>query len=116
MAEASLEKLERQYQQAKARLEAARAREREKIRKLDARRKIILGGALIERATRDAGTARLLADLIAGLSRQQDRQNFENWPLPAPAPSEAPTSAHSASEALSSPEGPEDTDTRDRGP
>lgn len=84
MAETSLEKLERQYQQAKARLEAARAREREKNRKLDARRKIILGGALIERAARDPEAARMLATLVAGLGRQQDRKAFEAWPLPAP--------------------------------
>lgn len=84
MIETSLEKLERQYQQAKARLDAARARERETRRKLDARRKIILGGALIERATRDPEAARILAKLVAGLGRQQDRKAFEGWPLPAP--------------------------------
>lgn len=86
MAETSLEKLERQYQQAKARLDAARAREREKSRKLDARRKIILGGALIERAARDPEAARMLATLVSGLGRQQDRKTFEGWPLPAPRP------------------------------
>lgn len=86
MAETSLEKLERQYEQAKARLQAARARQTAKERKLDARRKIILGGALIERAGRDPETARLMKALVTGLSRAQDRKAFENWTPPAPAP------------------------------
>ncbi|WP_193668235.1 mobilization protein [Paracoccus kondratievae] len=84
MAESELAKLERQYQQARARLEAARAREREHQRKLDARRKIILGGALIERAGRDPETAKILAALVRGLSRQHDRKAFEDWALPRP--------------------------------
>lgn len=84
MAATELEKLERQYQQAKARLESARARERAHQRKLDARRKIILGGALIERAARDPEAARLLTGLVRGLSRQHDRKAFEGWSLPSP--------------------------------
>ena len=83
MAETSLEKLERQYEQAKARLQAARARKTVRDRKLQARRKIILGAALIERAARDPQTATLLASLIKGLKRQQDRKAFEDWQPPA---------------------------------
>ena len=82
MAEASLEKLERQYQQAKARLEAARAREREKIRKLDTRRKIILGGLLIDAATKDQRFAGIVTELTHRISRDQDRKPFEGWSLP----------------------------------
>lgn len=84
MAETSLEKLERQYEQAKARLQAARARKATKDRKLEARRKIILGGALIERAGRDTEAARLMKALVTGLSRAQDRKALENWTPPAP--------------------------------
>lgn len=84
MVETTLEKFERQYEQAKARLQAARARESEKQRKLEARRKIILGGALIERAARDPQAARMLITLVAGLGRQQDRKTFEGWNLPSP--------------------------------
>ena len=86
MAESTVEKLERQYEQAKARLQAAKARERTKSRKLEARRKIILGGALIERAERDPAAAEMLAALITGLSRAQDRKTFEGWQAPCPAP------------------------------
>ncbi|SMD10631.1 mobilization protein [Primorskyibacter flagellatus] len=90
MAESTVEKLERQYEQAKARLQAAKARERTKSRKLEARRKIILGGALIERAERDPAAAEMLAGLITGLSRAQDRKTFEGWQAPCPAPDPLP--------------------------
>ncbi|MDU9007010.1 mobilization protein [Sedimentitalea todarodis] len=84
MADPNLEKLERQYEQAKARLQSARARKAAKDRKLDARRKIILGGALIEKASRDPEVTRLLMSLVAGLARAQDRKAFEGWSPPAP--------------------------------
>lgn len=84
MADPNLDKLERQYEQAKARLLSARARKAEKDRKLDARRKIILGGALIEKASRDPEVTELLRTLVASLAREQDRKAFENWSPPAP--------------------------------
>lgn len=84
MADPNLDKLERQYEQAKARLQSARARKAEKDRKLDARRKIILGGALIEKASRDPEATDLLMSLVAGLARVQDRKAFENWTPPVP--------------------------------
>ena len=85
MTDPNLEKLERQYEQAKARLQSARARKATQDRKLDARRKIILGGALIEKASRDPEATRLLMSLVAGLARMQDRKAFDGWsPFPAP--------------------------------
>jgi hypothetical protein len=84
MAEPNLEKLERQYEQAKARLQSARARKVTQDRKIDARRKIILGGALIERASRDPDVTRLLKALVDGLARAQDRKAFDGWSPPAP--------------------------------
>lgn len=84
MSDPQLEKLQRQYEQAKARLQAARARKAEHDRKLDARRKIILGGALVEKAGRDTEASRLLMSLVAGLSRVQDRKAFEGWSPPVP--------------------------------
>lgn len=84
MADPNLDKLERQYEQAKARLQSARARKAAKDRKLDARRKIILGGALIEKASRDPDVTRLLMSLVDGLARAQDRKAFEDWSPPAP--------------------------------
>lgn len=90
MSDPSLQKLERQYQQAKARLQAAKARERTKARKLDARRKIILGAALIDRASRDPNAARLLTSLIASLTRPQDHKAFAGWTTPTPESETAP--------------------------
>ena len=84
MADPDLEKLERQVEQAKARLQSARARVAEKDRKLDARRKIILGGALIELAGRDPRAVRVITTLIEGLSRKQDKKAFDGWRPPAP--------------------------------
>ncbi|MFZ3581693.1 hypothetical protein ACOI1H_06030 [Loktanella sp. DJP18] len=83
MADPNLEKLERQYEQAKARLQSARARKATQDRKIDARRKIVLGGALIERASRDPDVTRLLKSLVEGLARAQDRKAFEGWSPPA---------------------------------
>tara|TARA_R100000935_G_scaffold47356_1_gene71395 strand:- start:90 stop:518 length:429 start_codon:yes stop_codon:yes gene_type:complete len=84
MADPNLEKLERQYEQAKARLQSARARKATQDRKIDARRKIILGGALIERASRDPDVTRLLKSLVDGLARAQDRKAFDGWSPPVP--------------------------------
>tara|TARA_R110002072_G_scaffold139230_5_gene282655 strand:+ start:148 stop:576 length:429 start_codon:yes stop_codon:yes gene_type:complete len=84
MADTNLEKLERQYEQAKARLQSARARKATQDRKIDARRKIILGGALIERASRDPDVTQLLKSLVEGLARAQDRRAFDGWSPPAP--------------------------------
>jgi hypothetical protein len=83
MADPNLEKLERQYEQAKARLQSARARKATEDRKIDARRKIILGGALIEQASRDPDVTRLLKSLVDGLARAQDRKAFDGWSPPA---------------------------------
>jgi hypothetical protein len=83
MADTHLEKLERQYEQAKARLQSARARDTAKERKLDARRKIMLGGALIEKASREPETTKLLQSLVASLARIQDRKAFDGWSPPA---------------------------------
>jgi hypothetical protein len=107
MAETELERAEKRYAQAKARLQALRNREASKQRKLDTRRKVILGGALIDLAARDDAAASILDRLIRNLSRDQDRKIFEEWehpragvkvadvpadeaPSPAPAPAPAP--------------------------
>ena len=55
MAETELEKAEKRLAQMRARVQVLRSREATKQRKLDTRRKIILGGALIELAARQPG-------------------------------------------------------------
>ena len=76
------EEYERAKAQAKARYDLAKARLSTAQRKLDTRRKVIAGGALIELAARDEAAARLLNQLIDGLKRDNDRKAFEGWKRP----------------------------------
>ncbi|WP_299616813.1 mobilization protein [uncultured Tateyamaria sp.] len=86
MAETELERAEKRYAQAKARLQALRNREATKQRKLDTRRKVILGGALLDLAERDSGAATMVDRLIRNLSRDQDRKAFAEWGGPLALP------------------------------
>ena len=79
MAETALERAERQLAQAKARLQSLRNREAAAERKLDTRRKVILGGALMDLAQRDDVAAAMLDRLIRNLTRDQDRKPFVGW-------------------------------------
>lgn len=76
MAETELERAEKRYAQAKARLQALRNREATRQRKLETRRKVILGGALLDLAERDSGAAAMVDRLVRNLSRDQDRKAF----------------------------------------
>ena len=77
MAETELERAEKRYAQAKARLQGLKNREATKARKIDTRRKIILGGALMDLASRDSNAAAMLDRLVRNLPREQDRKVFE---------------------------------------
>jgi uncharacterized protein (DUF3084 family) len=86
MPSASKERIERakvRVAQAQARLEALSARAAAYDRKLDARRKIILGGLLISAAERDERYQAIVAALLQRLSREADRRAFEGWQLPS---------------------------------
>ena len=83
MAETELERAEKRFAQAKARLMALKNREATKSRKMDTRRKVILGGALIDLAERDSSAAAMLDRLLRNLPREQDRAAFEGWALGA---------------------------------
>ncbi|WP_300587430.1 mobilization protein [Marivita sp.] len=93
MAETELERAEKRYAQAKARLQALRNREATRQRKLDTRRKVILGGALIDLAERDDTAAAMLDRLIRNLPREQDRKAFADWDVPSPAPDQDSSSS-----------------------
>ena len=82
MAETELERAEKRYAQAKARLQALKNREATRQRKLDTRRKVILGGALLDLAERDSSAAAMLDRLIRNLAREQDRKAFADWDGP----------------------------------
>ena len=79
MAETELERAEKRYEQAKARLQALRNRETTRQRKMDTRRKVILGGALMDLAERDTNAASMMDRLVRNLPRDQDRRAFADW-------------------------------------
>ncbi len=91
--ETALVRAERQYEQAKARLQSLRARQATRERKLDTRRKVILGGALVELAARDDRARVMLERLVAGLSREHDRKAFERWQRPGKAQADGASQA-----------------------
>lgn len=82
MTNSEIEKAEKKLAQAKARLQGLKARASAKERKLDTRRKIILGGALLERAARgDEIARRIITDVTATLPRKADQSAFEGWDI-----------------------------------
>jgi hypothetical protein len=86
MAETELERAEKRYAQAKARLQGLKNREATRQRKLDTRRKVILGGALLDLAERDSSAAAMLDRLVRNLAREQDRKAFADWSVPSASP------------------------------
>ena len=80
-----VEKAKLQAQQAQARYQALQARLSEAARKLDTRRKIILGGLLLDAAEKDDRFARVVQTLVGRVSRDQDAKAFEGWETPRPA-------------------------------
>jgi hypothetical protein len=107
MAETELDRAEKRYAQAKARLLALKNREATKSRKLDTRRKIILGGALVDLAERDSNAAAMIERLIRNLPREQDRKAFEGWDAKQPASKaeESPPAAPPATQGSTLPAG-----------
>lgn len=75
----AIEKARLKVEQAKARLQALEARASSLNRKADARRKIILGGLLLDAAMKDAEWEDHLNELMRRISRDQDKKSFEGW-------------------------------------
>ena len=84
--EAKIEAARKRAEQAKARLQALEARASQQARKLDTRRKVILGGLLLDAAEKDDRFARVITALMERISRDQDRKAFEAWQAPSPTP------------------------------
>lgn len=78
----SVELAKKRLAQAKARLDALNARIATEGRRLDTRRKIILGGLLLDAATKDQRFAGIVTELAHRISRESDRKPFEGWTLP----------------------------------
>ena len=75
----SIDKARRMVEQAKAQLQALEARAATLNRKADARRKIILGGLLLDAAMKDAEWEKRLNVLMERISREQDHKAFAGW-------------------------------------
>ena len=75
----AIEKARLKVDQAKARLQALEARASTLNRKADARRKIILGGLLLDAAMKDAEWEDRLNVLMERISREQDHKAFAGW-------------------------------------
>jgi hypothetical protein len=78
----AIEKAQIKVEQAKARLRLLEARASTLNRKQDARRKIILGGLLIDAAMKDPVWRAHFNDLMSRITRDQDHKAFEGWRLP----------------------------------
>ena len=77
-----LENAKKAFEQAKARLQAAKAKEASKERKQDTRRKVILGGLLLKKAETNIHFWQVLRTLITSIDREIDRKAFEGWQMP----------------------------------
>ena len=74
-----VEALDVQIEQLTRRRDAANAREAERKRKLRARRMIILGSALVKRASDGSTDARTLVETIIHHASERDREAFDGW-------------------------------------
>jgi len=79
-----IEKAKQQVEQAKARYQTLLARESGEARKLNTRRKVILGGLLLDAAGKDERFGRVIDELVRRISRDHDLKAFEGWQKPEP--------------------------------
>jgi len=79
-----IERARQQVEQAKARYQALLARQNAEERKLDTRRKVILGGLLIDAAGKDERFGRVIDELMKRITRDHDHKAFEGWQKPEP--------------------------------
>jgi len=79
-----LEQAKKQVEQAKARYQALLSRQKTEDRKKDTRRKVILGGLLIDAAGKDERFGRIIDELMRHITRNHDHKAFEGWQKPGP--------------------------------
>ena len=70
--------IDQQIAEAQAKLNRLKTRQKAS----DTRRKIILGGLLLDAATKDQRFAGIVTELTHRISRESDRKPFEGWTLP----------------------------------
>lgn len=82
-----LEELKQKEAQIKAQIQAIKAQESTEERKKDARRKILIGGAVLAKVKRGEWHQKQLHDLLSSeLKADRDRELFGLPPLPAAQP------------------------------
>lgn len=79
-----LDKIEEQIAKLKAREAAIKSAERKAERKVETRRKVILGGLLIDAAGKDARFATVVDQLMKRIDRDADKRAFDGWERPDP--------------------------------
>ena len=82
---ASVEATRTRLAQAQNRLQQLDARAAQEERKRDTRRKIILGGLLLEAAGKERRFAEALDELMTRIQRAQDKTAFAEWSPAKPA-------------------------------
>lgn len=80
-----IEAARKKLDQARERLKALEARAVQEERKRDTRRKIILGGLLLDAAAKEERFAALRDELVTRIKRPQDKTAFAGWKPTAPA-------------------------------
>lgn len=79
-----LEQARLKVKQAQAYYDTLKAKEAAEERKRDTRRKVILGGLILEAAGKDEQMSRLVDTLRSTLTREHDLRAFANWETPKP--------------------------------
>lgn len=81
--EEKLERLKKAQAETLAAIRSEAGKIGAKNRKMDTRRKILIGAAMLERAARSNGYSKAVTDIIKDLP-ERDRLLFEGWKVPAP--------------------------------
>jgi hypothetical protein len=77
--------LEAKKKALEAQMQAIQSRQKERLRKADTRRKVVLGGMLLAKAEQDERIARMVADMVKAITRPADRSAFDGWTPSKPA-------------------------------
>jgi len=90
--EEKLEHLQQRIAKLREQERKIRAAEAAAARKADTRRKVILGGLLLDAASKDANYSQVLDSLLKRVDRDADKAAFTNWTPPTPeGPAPRPT-------------------------
>lgn len=95
-----IDKARQKAEQADAHLKAILAREDQAAQRSDTRRRIVLGGLLLDAAQTDAQYTKIITALMGRITRGRDHAAFAGWTPPGPVKHER---AQAASETTPQP-------------